>query len=109
MNQRIAGLLLSLLLLPTVAFASGNEIIPTIILMGGALLLFFAVLLLVRLPLTEKIVLAAVYPLTMWAVLYSSSWLPFLNNLVVFNLTVGIMPVFTTVTTWLLLKKLFRK
>ena len=105
MNQRTTSLLLFLLLLPTLAFASGNDILPTIYLMAGSLLLFFGVLLLIRLPLTEKMVLAAVYPLTMWAVLHSSDWLPFLNNLIVFNLTVGIMPVLTTVAAWLMLKR----
>ena len=105
MNRRTTGLLLFLLLLPTLAFASGNEIIPTLWLMAGSLLLFFQVLFFVRLPLAKKAVLAAVYLLTMWAVLYGSSWLPFLNNLVDFNLTIAIGPVCTTVATWFLLHR----
>lgn len=73
--------------------------------MGSSLLLFFGVLLTIRLAVAEKAVLAIVYLLTMWAVLYGSSTKFFWNNFVVFNLLIGLAPVLMTVATWLLLKR----
>ena len=109
MRQQTTGLLLLLLLSPTLALASGNDIIPTLYLFAGSLVLAFALLLALRLPIAEKVILAAIYLLTMWAVLYGIKDLPFTENRAFVNSAIGLAPALTTVGTWLLLRRRKRR
>jgi hypothetical protein len=98
MNQRTTRLLLLFLLMPTWAFAHGEEVLTTVFLFAGSLLLFFVGVLAVPLPYAEKAVLVAVYLLTLAGVTYWASALPYRINTALINWVVGLAPVITTVS-----------
>lgn len=103
MNQRITGLLLFLLLLPTLALAHGEEVLTTVFLFAGSLLVFFVAVLVVPLPYAEKGVLVVVYLLTLGTVTYWTNGLPYPDDMALINWTLGLAPVITTVSAALLM------
>lgn len=108
MNQRTKALLF-FMLLPTWAFAHGEEVLTTVFLFVGSLLLFFVLVLLIPLPYEEKAVLVAVYLTTIGLAVYFTSGLPYRINMTLINMVIGLTPVFTTVSAYLLLWSKRRK
>ena len=99
MNQRTTCLLLFLLLLPTWAFAHGEEVLTTVFLLAGSLLLFLVGVLTVPLPYAKKVVLTAVYLVTLAGATYWANGLPYRINMALINWVIGLLPVLTTVST----------
>ena len=100
MNQRLKALLL-FTLLPTWAFAHGEEVLTTVFLFVGSLLLFFVVVLAVPLPYAEKAVLTVVYLTTIGLATYLTSGWPYRVNMTLINTLIGLAPVLTTVSAYL--------
>jgi hypothetical protein len=91
------------MLLPTWAFAHGEEVLTTVFLFVGSLLLFFVVVLVIPLPYPEKAVLVAVYLITIGLAGYLTSGLPYRVNMTLINVLIGLTPVITTVSAYLLM------
>ncbi|WBA44386.1 hypothetical protein [Hymenobacter canadensis] len=103
MNQRTTGLLLLFLLLPTWAFAHGEEVLTTVFLLAGSLLLFLVGVLAVPVPYAEKAVLVAVYLVTLAVATYWANGLPYRMNIALANWVIGLAPFLTTVSAALLM------
>lgn len=102
MSQRLKVLLL-FTLLPTWAFAHGEEVLTTVFLFVGSLLLFFVVVLVIPLPYAEKAVLTVVYLTTIGLVTYLTNDWPYRVNMTLINMLTGLAPVLTTVSAYLLM------
>jgi hypothetical protein len=102
MSQRLRVLLL-FTLLPIWAFAHGEEVLTTVFLFAGSLLLFFVVVLVIPLPYAEKAVLTVVYLTTIGLVTYLTTGWPYFVNMTLINLLIGLAPILTTVSAYLLM------
>lgn len=100
MNQRLKALLL-FMLLPTWAFAHGEEVLTTAFLFAGSLLLFFVVVLVVPLSYAEKAVLTVVYLTAIGLATYLTSGWPYRVNMTSINMLIGLAPVLTTLSAYL--------
>lgn len=96
-------LLLLFLLLPTAAYAHGEEILSTFFLILGSLVLFCIVVLLIPIAYTEKAVLVVVYLVTMGGGIYFTNGLPYLVNMRLINTTIGLAPVVACTAAFLFL------
>jgi len=103
MNQRTTGLLLLFLLLPTWAFAHGEEMLMTAFLFAGSLLLFLVLLLIVPLPYAEKAVMVTVYLVTIVVIICLANMMPYRIDMALTNWIVGLAPVSTTIFAALLM------
>jgi hypothetical protein len=102
MSQRLRVLLL-FTLLPTWAFAHGEEVLTTVFLFVGSLLLFFVVVLVIALPYAEKAVLTVVYLTTIGFVTYLTNDWSYRVNMTLINILTGLVPVLTTGAAYLLM------
>lgn len=102
MSQRLRVLLL-FTLLPTWAFAHGEEVLTTVFLFAGSLLFFFVVVLVIPLPYAKKAVLTVVYLTTIGLVTYLTNGWPYFVNMTLINLLIGLVPILTTVSAYLLM------
>ena len=100
MRQRTVGLLLLLLLVPKLAFASGNDIFVFFFVLLGHVVVLFGGPLALPLPWAEKAVLAGVYLLALVAACVGTGWLSYTQNLLFINWTVALAPALATVAVW---------
>ena len=95
--------LLLLLLLPTLAYAHGEEVLYTLFLGVGSLIVFFIAILIVPATYPEKAVLVTVYLLTLGVVICLTSNLPYLANMRLINTIICLAPPVACAIAFLLL------
>lgn len=106
MVDRIRPLQFLLLLLPTEAFAHGEEMLETAFLQGASLVLFLLVVLFIRLPYAKRALLVTVYLLMTGLVWGLMAQLPYQANHRMINLLIGVVPIVGVIaaygfSTWL--------
>lgn len=92
MTERTRTLAFLYWLLPTQAFAHGEDILETALLQVASLFLFFGAVLLVRLPYAKKALLVTVYLLTTVVLWWCLADWPYQANRRLINLLTGGVP-----------------
>ena len=98
-----------LLMLPSLAFASGDSILPTLYLQFASIVVFFVFILFVKLRIVAKLILVWVYVVTVFLIWYLTRNLPFLGNEKSFDLSIGVIPIVTVLIAFALLYRRFNK
>lgn len=92
------------MLLPTWAFAHGVEVLLTVSILFGSLVLFFLLILAIPLFPAERKRLIAVYLVTIGLTVFLTSLLTYWVHETLVNLLIGLTPVITTVSAYLLMR-----
>ena len=102
-------LLIILLMMPSLAFASGDFILPTLFIQIGSFIAFVIFAIFIQMKLIGKFLLTWVYFITLFLVWYLFSGKPFLENIIIINFCIAFIPVVTVCFAWFMLKSRFKK
>ncbi|AKQ47317.1 hypothetical protein TH63_19385 [Rufibacter radiotolerans] len=109
MKSRKAVLLALLLIIPTLSFAHGEEIIYTLLIEVIVFFAFIIVLFLVRLNIKGKGILAAIYALTTLIMFSKINNIPFIQNMNLINWALVLVPCAVLALSYVCLRPKFYK
>lgn len=109
MNKGKLKLSIILSMLPSLAFASGDFILPALYLQLGSIVIFILFVSFMKLQRTGKLILVWVYFGTVFLIWYLIGNLPFLKNEERINLYIGLIPVINTIVAFAMLHRWFKK
>ena len=108
MRNKLA-IIFSLILIPGVLLASGNDIIGPTLLELGTFILFCLFLLFIKIKLAAKVILFGVYCLTVATILYFIKNIPYSENKVIIDFSLEVFPVLIMMLILLIWRRTFKK
>ena len=97
-----------LLIMPSLAFASGDFVLPTLYLQLGSIVIVVFFIVFIKLQRKGKLILVWVYLGTVFLIWYLIGNMPFLENEERINLYIGLIPIMTVLVAFAMLFKWFK-
>jgi len=98
-----------LILLPIMAFASGDDVLTSFYVIGASIIFFLVVLIALKLNNSGKSILVIVYFLTLLLIFYLTSDIPYRDNMNTINLCLGLIPIAMSLVAFLILRVINKK
>ncbi|MBS1502649.1 MAG: hypothetical protein JST32_11345 [Bacteroidetes bacterium] len=104
MRNKKALFSMALILAPIFAFASGDDVLTSFYVIGASIIFFLVALIALKLSYSTKSVLAIVYFLTLFLIIYITRDIPYRDNMNTINSCLGLIPIGVCLIIFLIVK-----